>query len=63
MLPLKKWTEMGYVLKVPWFLPKTVDSTRDNCEFDHGSQHTFHFFRLLDSFAFVNIKSSSLSCL
>lgn len=43
MLLLKKWTEMGYVFKVPFFHPKTIDSALYNCGFDHVCQLTFHF--------------------
>lgn len=47
MLLLAKWKGMGYVFKLILFTHKTVDSAPYNCEFDHGSQLTSHFFRLL----------------
>lgn len=62
-LLLAKWTEVGYVFKVPSFPAKTVDSALPNCGFDHGSPFTFHFFGLLGALAFRSMESSKLSYL
>lgn len=62
-LRLTKWTEVGYIFKVPSFPAKTVDSAPPNCGFDHGSPFTFHFYGLLGAWAFRSMMESSIQAL
>lgn len=53
---LARFTEIGCVFRAPSFPPKIVDAALYNCDFDHGSQLTSHFFRLLRTCALRNMK-------
>lgn len=53
---LARFTEIGCVFRVPSFPPKIVDVALYNCGFDHGSQLTSRFFRLLRTCALRNMK-------